>query len=116
MCKEISSWKLVVNALFYLPERTPMPLDPQDKKYFWRYVLMAAEDLETEFKDIFLYTDKYSLENVLWNDNLYINIKDNSLYLDEGVSKDDIEVINEYLEPNIKNKLPDVFKSAYQRL
>lgn len=115
MTSEISSWKLVVNALFFLPDSTPMSLDYDNKRYFWEYLLIAAEKLENDFPDLRLYTDKYSLENVLHNDNLYIKMdtKDNSIYLEEGVTEKDIEDINEYIPPVIKTRFPEVFRDAF---
>lgn len=115
MTSEISSWKLVVNALFFLPDRVSMSLDPDNKRYFWKYLLIAAERLENDFPDLRLYTDKYSLENVLYNDNLYIrrDTKENSIYLDEGITEKDMEDVNEYISSVIKIRFPEVFRDAF---
>lgn len=112
---EISTWALVVNALYYLPKNIPMSLNCNDKEYFWRYLLMAAEEMEKHFPDLRLYTDKGSLENVLYNDNLYINKGDNCVSLDAGVTWRDIDDINEYKPLEITGRFKEIFKDAYAK-
>ncbi len=111
MRKAISPWKLVVNALYFVRHEPPLSLDPHDKRYFWKYTLIASEKLKNNFEDIRIFSDKYSLENVLLNDNLYISVEDDKLCVDDGI---DINSVNKYLDPLIKDKLSDIFREAYK--
>ena len=113
MCKEISPWSFVVNALYFVKDQKPLSLNPRDSMYFWEYTLIAFEKLKSEIADICIYADRYSLENVLWNDNLYINIKDDKLSIDKGVN---IKRVNRYLDPDIRERLPKIFVDAYKKL
>lgn len=113
MCKEISPWGFVVNALYFVKGQKPLSLNPKDEKYFWEYTLIAFEKLKSEIEGICVYADRYSLENVLWYDNLYINIKNDNVFIDKSV---DIRSINRNLDADIKKKLPKIFVAAYKEL
>lgn len=113
MCNEISPWKFVVNALYSIKGQEPLSLNPDDKTYFWAYTLIASQTLKEKLADICVYADRRSLENVLWNDNLYITVKDDKLLIDENV---DIDLVNQYLDDAIKGEIQGAFKNAYTAL
>lgn len=113
MCKEINPWNFVVNALYAARDKTPLSLNSQNTYYFWKYTLIAFKKLRKELRNVCLYLDRHSLENVLWNDNLYIKIEDDTLRIDNKV---DIDIVNEYLDPSVRKKLSKIFLDAYEEL
>jgi hypothetical protein len=116
MSKSISPDLFIANALYYVKSKpVPLSLDPKDRKYFWRYTFLASEKIRKEFKDIFLYSDKNSLENVIYNKGWYVKIKDNKLGVSHKMKKRDLEEINACLDPDIKKALPKIFREAYDQ-
>ena len=116
MCEEISPWKFIINGLYCVKDSEPLSLNPEDKEYFWKYTMLALEKIKTELDedDVCVYADRYSLENVLFNNNLYITINNkNKLALDGNLN---IDSVNKYLNPDLGKKLSDIFKEAYQEL
>jgi len=116
MCKEISPWNFIINALYYVKDKEPLSLNPQDKKYFWKFTFISSKFLKKDFENICLYFDRYDLENVLWNNNLYIEIKDDKLQIDNSIDEKYIRQINEYLNQDIRKRLPEIFNKAYRAL
>lgn len=112
MCKEMSSWKLVINALYYAREKDPLSLNPSsDMRDFWDYVMRASESIKRN--DICVYDDRYSLENVLWNDNMFVHIDKDIVRLSDTVNSSDIDRVNEYYDPGIRLKFNEIFNEAY---
>ena len=115
MCKEMSSWKLVVNALYYARGKDPLSLGlSSGKRHFWDYVLKASESIKRN--DICVYDDRYSLENVLWNDNMFVHIERDTVRISNSMSSEDLSRVNEYFDANLRSKLSDIFNEAYSSL
>ena len=115
MKKEISPDLFIVDALYYVKGKQPLlSLNSKDSKYFWRYVFLADKEIRKQFKEIIMYSDKNSLENVIYNKGWAIKIKDNKLKIDYRINKERIEEINKSLDPEVKKALPKIFKNAYE--
>jgi hypothetical protein len=64
-----------------------------------------------------MFDDRYSIENVLWNDNLFIKIVGQRVAIAERLTDDILEnSINKYLDEDIKKSLPHLIKQAYGEL
>ena len=64
-----------------------------------------------------MFDDRYSIENVLWNDNLFIKIDGKRVAIAERLTDNILENdINKYLDEDIKSSLPDLIKKAYDEL
>ena len=110
MCRELTSWNLVVNSLF--GAERPIRIEPD----FWQYILFVSDKLKEEISKVEIRNDHYSIENVLWYEDPLIikqgdNIRLNDKYRDESYFSD---IVNRGLDEDIKNTLPSLVKKAYK--
>lgn len=60
-----------------------------------------------------MWNDRNSMERVIGD--IYIKNNDNFLYIDPGVNRSIINMINKNLGAIIKKRLPQIFIEAYQK-
>lgn len=113
MSRKITPWKLVVNCLYVVGR----PLTIRDE--FWMYIGIASGKIQNQFGNVTISDDRYSLENVLWYDNLFIKFdKDkNTVSLDRKLTDSFVEsIVNFGLDDDISKQLPSTIKEAYAGL
>ena len=119
MCREITPWKFVINSLYVIRDKEPLSLNLDDgcQRYFWRFTEIVSDSLRKNLKNVTMFDDRYSIENVLWNDNLFIKIDGQRVAIAERLTDNILENdINKYLDEDIKSSLPDLIKKAYDEL
>ena len=119
MSREITPWKFVVNSLYVIKDEEPLSLNLDDglQKYFWRFTFLVSDLLRKHLKNVMIFDDRHSIENVLWNNNLFIKIDGQRIVIAERLTYDFLKNnINEYLDNDIKDSLPNLIKMAYDKL
>lgn len=119
MCREITPWKFVINSLYVIRDKEPLSLNLDEgyQRYFWRFTEIVSDHLRKSLKNVTIFDDRYSIENVLWNDNLFIKIVGQQVAIAERLTDNILEnSINKYLDEDIKKSLPDLIKKAYGEL
>jgi hypothetical protein len=119
MCREITPWKFVINSLYVIRDKEPLSLNLDDgcQRYFWRFTEIVSDSLREHLRNVVIFDDRYSIENVLWNDNLFIKIVGQQVAIAERLTDDILEnSINKYLDEDIKKSLPALIEKAYVEL
>jgi len=119
MCREITPWKFVINSLYVIRDKEPLSLNLDDgyQRYFWRFTEIVSDSLREHLRNVTIFDDRYSIENVLWNDNLFIKIVGQQVAIAERLTDDILEnSINKYLDEDIKKSLPALIEKAYVEL
>jgi len=113
MTKEISPRMFLLNALYSVKdEKIQISLDPKDEKYLWSYTSLATQKIREKIKDVIMYVDRNSLECALQIESC-IKVKSSKLRIDD---KANVEARNECLDPEIREKLPEIFREAYREI
>ncbi len=119
MSREITPWKFVVNALYEIKDLEnykPLSLNHEEgiNSYFWRFTEILSGYLRKGLKNTTIIDDRTSIEKVLSNDPLFVNINNQKVNVAERLTNEFLEnEINKCLDDDIKEKLPVLIKKAY---
>jgi len=110
MCRELTPRSLVVNSLY--GANKPILIEPD----FWKYLSILSKKLKERIENITIYNDHYSIENVLWYRDHLILERENTICLNDEFRNESYfkNVVNGGLDEDIRNRLPDIVREAYQ--